>query len=178
MQTTNIQIQRIISFIGIVAICLILIACGGGGQSNNPNPPTSPEPGTLPDLAFTGSYEFRFQKYLEPTNNPYYFLLVEIVNNSNTNIQSFNVHGDYKTTGISGPLMHLDDNGNERWTATGGINEEYSLAPREKKFIRLQFILEKETIGQDYNFSLSLDPSNAIQEENEGNNQLVFTKRF
>ena len=143
----------------IISLMIIfpLSACQKG-----PNPPQPPSKENLPDLTFTGHYEFKFERTLPPTGNDLYTLAVEVRNQGSAPAQSVQVIAYSKGPGIKGPLEN---------------NRYYSINVGETIQAKFQFIFEKQFSGE-YEFIVTVDPSNTVHEINETNNQFVFKRVF
>lgn len=117
------------------------------------------------DLAFTGLYDFKYVRTIPPFGNALYTIVVEVTNQGTVSVQRVKVVANYKGPGIERDCPPLDKNG------------YYYVAAGETIKVRFQFIFEKQ-LGGEYEFTVIVDPSNAVQEENESNNRLVFNRRF
>jgi hypothetical protein len=153
-------IQKPIRLAGLIALSILFVACNGG--SSNPNPPAQP---SQPDLAFTGSYDFIFERTLSPTGNDLYTLVVDVRNQGSAPVNDVQIVAHSKGPGIEGDLEALDNAG------------YYSIGAGETVEARFQFIYEKQFFG-NYDFTVTVDPANSIQEEDESNNRLAFSRTF
>jgi hypothetical protein len=153
-------IQRTIPLAGFIAFVIILAACGGG--QSNPIPPAQP---SQPDLAFTGSYDFIYERTLSPTGNDLYTFVVDVRNQGSAPANDVQIVAHYKGPGIEGDMEALDNAG------------YYSIGAGETVKARFQFIYEKPFSG-NYDFTVTVDPANSIQEEDESNNRFAFNRTF
>lgn len=148
----------------LIIISLIIIfplsACKKGS-----NPPKAPPKENLPELTFTGRYDFKFERTLPPTGNDLYTLAVEVRNQGSAPAQSVQVTAYSRGPGISGNRPPLENNG------------YYSINVGQTIEAKFQFIFEKQFSGE-YEFTITLDPSNAVRETNKTNNQFVFKRVF
>lgn len=142
------------------AIICALSACGGG-----PSSPSSPSQDARPDIIFTGQYDFKYERTLSPTGNDLYTLVVAVKNQGAAPAASVQVMAHSKGPGLEGDPEPLENNG------------YYSIEAGETVQARFQFIFEKQFFG-DYNFTITVDPSNAVNELDESNNRLEFTRKF
>lgn len=146
------QIQRHILF-----VCIVMFLPVYGGCDSSPKP--------RPDLIFTGLYDFKYVRTIPPFGNTLYTIVVEIKNQGTASAKRFNAAAHFKGPGIEGSPPSLDDDG------------YYSVGAGETIKVRFQFIYEKQYAGE-YEFTVTLDPSNTVQEENESNNQSMFKRMF
>jgi len=153
-------LRRIVALSGLIALSILLVACNGGPGS--PNLPAQP---SQPDLAFTGSYDFVYERTLSPTGNDLYTFVVEVRNQGSAPVNDVQIVAHSKGPGIEGDLEALDNAG------------YYSIGAGETVKARFQFIYEKPFSG-NYDFTVTVDPANSIQEENESNNRLAFNRTF
>jgi hypothetical protein len=148
----------------LIIISLIIIfplsACKKGS-----NPPKPPPKENLPDLTFTGHYDFKFERTLPPTGNDLYTFAVEVRNQGSAPAQSVQVIAYSKGPGLRGPLEPLENNG------------YYSINVEQTVQAKFQFIFEKQFFGE-YEFTITIDPSNAVREINKTNNRFVFKRVF
>jgi hypothetical protein len=147
------QFQRHVLFACIVTSLSVFGGCDNSSQEPHP------------DLVFTGLYDFKYVRTIPPFGNTLHTIVVEVENDGTVSAKRFQVVVHSKGPGIEGAPPPLDNDG------------YYSVDAGETINVRFQFIFEKE-YGGEYEFTVSLDPSNAVQEEDEFNNLLVFKRRF
>ena len=145
------RIQKHVIFAWIIINLLLFSACGDFFHKERP------------DLAFTGSYEFKHVRTVPPFGNVFYSIEVEVRNQGTVSVKRAWVVADYNGTAIEGNLSPLDKNG------------YVSIAAGETVKVRFQFIFQKQ-LGGEYEFTITADPSNTVQEKDESNNRLVFSR--
>jgi hypothetical protein len=141
----------------ILFACVVMFLSVYSGCDSSPKP--------RPDLIFTGLYDFKYVRTIPPFGNTLYTILVEIKNQGAASAKRFKVVADSEGPGIEGAPPPLDNDG------------YYSVGAGETIKVRFQFIHEKQYEGE-YEFTVTLDPSNTVQEENESNNLIVFKRIF
>lgn len=154
------QIQAYIVPPAVVILLSVVGACDKG-----PDEPDHPTEVGLPDLTFTGHYDFKYERTLPPTGNDLYTMVVEVKNQGTAPVQSVQVVAYSKGPGIQGKRPALDNDG------------YYSIAAGETIKARFQFIFEKQ-FGGNYDFTATVDQPNAVPEKDESNNKLVFSRKF
>lgn len=145
------RIQKHIIFAWIMINLLLFSACGDFFHNERP------------DLTFTGGYDFKHVRTVPPFGNVFYSIEVEVRNQGTVSVKRAWVVADYKGPEIEGKLSPLDKNGH------------ISIAAGETVKVRFQFIFQKQ-LGGEYDFTITADPSNIVQEIEESNNRLVFSR--
>lgn len=145
------RIQDHVIFAWIMTYLLLFGACGDFLHKERP------------DLAFTGSYDFKHVRTVPPFGNIFYSIGVEVKNQGTVPIKRVRVVADSKGPEIEGNLSPLDKNG------------YISIAAGETVKVQFQFIFQKQ-LGGEYEFTITADPSNTVQEKDESNNRLVFSR--
>jgi subtilase family serine protease len=121
----------------------------------------------LPDIVFTGYYDFKYERTHPITGNDFYTLIVEVKNQGAAPAKSFRVIAQYIGPGVIGhDLYPLDKN-----------HGYYSLKAGETVKARFQFVFQKPHNGE-YNFTIKLDPSSTVNELDKSNNVLKFSRMF
>jgi len=154
------QLKEHNSLVICAVIMCALSACSGGSRRSVPQPQN-----VQPDLTFTGQYDLKYEKTLPPFGNDLYTLVVEVRNQGTAPAKSVQVIAHSKGPGIEGDRPPLENNG------------YYSIETGETVQARFQFIYEKQFSGE-YEFTIMVDPSNAVYELNESNNRLIFNHMF
>lgn len=147
------QIKRRVLF-----ACLVTILYVFGGCDDSSHKPR-------PDLIFTDHYHFKYVGTIPPYGNTLYTIVVEVKNQGAVSAKRFKVDAHSKGPGVEGTPPCLDNDG------------YYSVGAGETINVQFQFIFEKQYAGE-YEFTVTVDPSNAVEEVTESNNLLVFKRRF